>query len=152
MKAYKDSLVSDAKTSINKRIEALTALVEAAVNDGKSSENNKDYTDQVTTIRQDIASILGQADGNYNANAKVHNTVIENLFMAAYNAAKAKYEEYALVINKYAGYQHALENGKSAYEDCINTTHAKIFDLNTKLIATKTTATKQFAADTKNGI
>ena len=152
LKAYKDSLVSDAKTSINKRIEALTALVEAAVNDGKSSENNKDYTDQVTTIRQDIASILGQADGNYNANAKVHNTVIENLFMAAYNAAKAKYEEYALVINKYAGYQHALENGKSAYEDCINTTHAKIFDLNTKLIATKTTATKQFAADTKNGI
>ena len=152
LEAYKDSLVSDAKTSINKRIEALTALVEAAVNDGKSSENNKDYTDQVTTIRQDIASILGQADGNYNANAKVHNTVIEKLFMAAYNAAKAKYEEYALVINKYAGYQHALENGKSAYEDCINTTHAKIFDLNTKLIATKTTATKQFAADTKNGI
>lgn len=152
LKAYKDSLVGDAKTSINKQIEALTALVEAAVNDGKSSENNKDYTDQVTTIRQNIASILGQAKGKYNENAKVHNTVIENLFMQAYNAAKDKYEQYALVINKYGGYTHALEDGKSAYEDCINTTHAAIFDLNTKLIATKDTATTQFAADTKNGI
>lgn len=153
LKAYKDSLEGGkAETSIKKQIEALTALVEAAVNDGKSSENNKDYTDQVTTIRQDIASILGQAKGKYNENAKVHNTVIENLFMQAYNAAKDKYEQYALVINKYGGYTHALEDGKSAYEDCINTTHAAIFDLNTKLIATKDTATTQFAADTKNGI
>ena len=152
LKAYKDSLVSDAKTSINKRIEALTALVEAAVNDGKSSENNKDYTDQVTTIRQDIAGILAKAKNNYNANVIEHNTVIEKLFMTAYNAAKAKYELYALEINKYAGYEHALVNGKSAYEDCINTTHAAIFDLNTELIAMKDTATTQFAADTQNGI
>ena len=150
--AYKDSLEGEAETSIMKRIDALTKLVEDAVNKCESSANNDSYTKQVAKISQDISGILAQARNKYDANVIEHNTVIQKLFMTAYNAAKAKYELYALEINKYAGYEHALEDGKSAYEGCINTTHAAIFDLNTKLIATKDTATTQFKADTQNGI
>lgn len=120
--------------AVENDIAALTATALEKVNAGESVVYATEFDQSNTNIRTDIGSISSKANGTYNANIEAHNKVIKQLFEDAYNSAKGVYHELVLSLEKYAGYKHALTEGKSAYAAEIEKANQAVFTLNTDLV------------------
>lgn len=128
-------------------IEALAATALEKVNAGESVDYATEFGTSSSAISTEIGNIISQAEGTYNKNVEDHNKVIKQLFEKAYNDAKAVYHQLVLDLEKYAGYKHALTDGKSAYAEKIAEANQTVFSLNTQLVNAYTAAYAEFDAD-----
>lgn len=156
LKAQKEALEA-AQTdlaAVQTDIDDLKTAVVTAVNERRSVAYNNDkvegYDAADDNIRSAIDTIISKADGSYNDNIVAHNTVVKELFLEAYNAAKEAYNKHTFQIDEYAGYTHALnDNGVSAYAEEIEKAQKAIFGLNTQLVAKYNVATSALSSTTE---
>lgn len=137
--------------TVKSNIDALAATALEKVNAGESVGYATEFGKSNTTISTEIGTISSKANGTYNENVVAHNKVIRQLFEKAYSDAKAVYHQLVLDLEKYAGYKHALTDGKSAYAEEIAKANQTVFSLNTQLVNEYTAADSVFNADAKKG-
>lgn len=128
-------------------IKALDSTALVKVNAGESVDYASEFRTSSEAISTEIGTIISQAKGTYNENVEAHNKVIKQLFEKAYSDAKALYHQLVLDLEKYAGYKHALTDGKSAYAAEIEIANQAVFNLNRDLVNEYTAAYAQFDKD-----
>ena len=149
-KTYLEDYQAELET-VKFNIDALAATALEKVNAGESVDYATEFGKSNTAISEEIEAISSKANGTYNENVVAHNKVIKQLFEKAYSDAKAVYHQLVLDLEKYAGYKHALTDGKSAYAEKITEANQSVFSLNTQLVNEYTEAYEVFKADAKEG-